>query len=270
MQNKPGKTYYVTAEDFDDAVYDCTHTKYVRDNDRYSDAAKGVHTFMESNDDTVNACAFRLDDMTKTWLKMVEPSVDWDGYQYGMLMYGGILRWLTVIGHVSEYFARTANVSGARKMLKWMGDNAIDGECGSDFVKRFLHEFKNDTEGVRVEQTRVYALAALRSVVAHELGHVCLGHCNNISDQRSLRRNDEREADLFASSIAQSMANGLPSVIGTTMVEISFTWLSRSNKPNMFGDHPNSLERVRNFIESFNAMLIGHKVTAEALTKLCR
>jgi hypothetical protein len=94
----------------------------------------------------------------------------------------------------------------------------------------------------------------------------------------SIVRNDEREADLFASSVMHSIGNGYVGAIAAVAVEVSFAWMTGSSslyvpkkdlkKPNHYASHPVSFERVRNFIESFNAVLKTSPITDKMLIKL--
>lgn len=95
-------------------------------------------------------------------------------------------------------------------------------------------------------------------VIAHELGHVCLGHCRLDSsanrDVETIRIN-ERQADGFASAIINSFSNyseDAKKVIFLAYVKNELVWtlkdkMSRQNEPYT---HPLSEERLKNAIRN--------------------
>ena len=278
MPYKPGTTYYVTEADCRTAFDQCKGCNYVSSNERYKDCADRVYLDIEWDDDHVNAGAARIDDQVRPYLQKEMPEVNWNAYDHIMLVYAGMLRWVTVMAAICEYMDRTKKIGEAKKMLIWAAERLTRGCATGDFVARFADEFGLQCDGRREEVCRIYAIAMLVGIFGHELGHMCLGHCGNYSqhEQNSLSRNNERSADMFASSIAQSLANGFAGAVGAVFVDISFLWMDGKRnklyggKQSEFATHPMSRERVEMFIDSFNTVLETSPISAKMLRKLMK
>lgn len=276
MPNKSGTSYFVTDKDCETAFAQCKACEFIADNKQYKAVVDA--TFLRvSDDDNVNAYCAHLSDAVREYLLQEYPGPDWDSYCHILNVTSGMCRWITMVAHVCEYIDRTRKMGEARKMLIWAADRLTNFEAGSDFVQRFLDEFSIHCDGRREEVVRMYAIAILVGLMGHELGHACLGHMGT-PEQKSLSRNNERCADLFASSVAQSIGNGYAGAIGAVVLDVSFVWMqgkyspyvddSTRKKPNLFKMHPVSTERVRSFIDSFNTMLVTSPITAKMLLKL--
>lgn len=273
MPNKPAKAYHLTGYDVDDALSACIRTKHVIENPAYAGPADAIFPFTIGSDFMLNAFSCVIDDRERESLKQNNPSVDWDRYKFGIVVFDGILIWMSLLGYVTDCLVRTEDIGRARKMLRWMGENLTDdGDVPSDMAERFMKKFWTDCGGDTVERTRTYSMSILYSLMGHEMGHICLGHVMSMTycDTNSLSRNDERAADLFAASIAQSMNSGYIGAICTTILDISFTWAKKNARIVRYGSHPDPTERVRNFTESFAAVLDSSRIDSKALLKLCR
>lgn len=275
MSYKPRTSYYVTDKDCEAAFAQCKSCCYVRENKHYRSIVEGTYLTVHETDD-INATCGRLTDTVRNSLMRTCPQVDWNEYTHVVTIYVGMLRWVNVVAHVCEYIDRTRKIGEAKKMLAWAAGRLTQYEAGSDFVQRFLDEFSIQCDGHREEVVRMYAIAVLVGIIGHELGHACLGHVYQ-ADQNSLSRNNERSADLFASSIAQSIGSGYAGAIGAVVAHVSFVWLAGkhsmykndgNSRKNKFMSHPVSVDRVQAFVDSFNTMLVTSPVTAKMLMKL--
>jgi len=95
--------------------------------------------------------------------------------------------------------------------------------------------------------------------LAHEAGHICLGHC---TDQPSVcdtdpevSRNQEREADSFAQSVLRSFYSldenaKKPLYVAYLKNELVWAMLDRLQRRGMASDHPLAEERLMNALKS--------------------
>ena len=79
----------------------------------------------------------------------------------------------------------------------------------------------------------MYAKTILMGVMAHECGHICLGHLPYRGQDMhcSISRNDERQADSWASAVLQSCCLGAQGAVAAVMMIILLgrTGLARGN-----------------------------------------
>ena len=278
MSYKPGTTYRVTDTDCQTAFEQCKGCSFISSNERYKDCANRVYLDIEEDDDLVNAFAAQISDQARPYLQKAFSDVNWNAYDHLLIITGGMLRWITVMAAICEYMDRTRKIGEAKKMLIWAADRLTRSCAGTDFVERFADQFGLQCDGRREEVCRIYAIAMLVGIFGHELGHMCLGHCGQTAqhEQNSVSRNNERTADMFASSIAQSLANGFAGAVGAVFVDISFLWMDGKRnklyggKQSEFATHPMSRERVEMFIDSFNTVLETSPISAKMLRKLMK
>ena len=282
MPYKPGTSYIVTEEDCENAFEQCRACPFVSKNPTYKEVSEGIFLTVAEGDE-VNAYMLALNDKWRKTLRKTYPEpVDWGEYTHLIEVSTGMLRWVTVLAHVCEYIDRTKNLREAKAMLKMATERLTSYEAGSDFVQRFLDEFKVTRDGRRDEVVRMYALATLIAIIGHEMGHACLGHCGGINrnSQNSITRNDERCADMFSSSVTQSIGNGFAGAVASAIMFVGYLWLfgkhnyatteQEVKKPRMFETHPVTLERFNGMIDSFNTMLATSPITAKMLKSLAK
>jgi len=92
--------------------------------------------------------------------------------------------------------------------------------------------------------------------IAHELGHICLGHCRDISINRNndYLRESERQADSFANQLVQSFFPyekdaKKPLFIGYIKNELVWTLMQKWDK-TIATTHPLAEERLKNAIRA--------------------
>ena len=85
----------------------------------------------------------------------------------------------------------------------------------------------------------------------------------------SISRNDERQADTFASSVIQSSCTGTVGAIGAIVSQIGFMWVHRIPDAKLrFSSHPMNIERLSQYIEDFNAILTVSHIKKKQLLGL--
>ena len=91
--------------------------------------------------------------------------------------------------------------------------------------------------------------ALLISILAHEFGHLCLGHVHGMSVNLEISRNQEREADSFASSVISSGPFAGYMVLGTVLWELVWVWLEVvTGEPAT--THPLASERLADILHA--------------------
>lgn len=98
-------------------------------------------------------------------------------------------------------------------------------------------------------KARSFASGLLIGVLAHEFGHLALGHCYGQRVNLEVSRNQEREADSFASSVISSSPFGDYLVFGTILWEAVWVWVEEATG-QVATTHPLSRERLADLIRA--------------------
>lgn len=84
----------------------------------------------------------------------------------------------------------------------------------------------------------------ITAVLAHEMGHLCLGHTTSLVRQDEVSRNMEREADSFAASLLYTLDNRAYHFVGQIMFDLMMTWQHHGYGPQTPTSHPSSRDRL--------------------------
>lgn len=214
-----------------DAVRGSMH---VRMNESYNASASKVKLQYLSDNDQINAFAARAQ----------------DGDGYLIAFYGGAVRFsrlaslavaVDMCGRpgTASRFAKTIDTGGimSRKMAM-----DIMSDCGLD-----------EAFSLPGVQTKAQAVSAgmIIGVLAHEMGHVCLGHVmgpNYYGMNQEIGRNHEREADSFASSITAATPFGEYVYEGTLFWH--YVLAQQQGNEAVESTHPLERERLENLIRA--------------------
>lgn len=101
-----------------------------------------------------------------------------------------------------------------------------------------------------VSLARSYAAAMDMFVVAHETGHLALGHTLGQTLNYDVSRNQEREADSFASSALSTSPFREYLFLGQVFVTIVFAWADAATQHERPSTHPLSRERFMNALQA--------------------
>jgi len=99
------------------------------------------------------------------------------------------------------------------------------------------------------------------AVIAHEAGHLSLGHTLGRRLNFDVSRNQEREADSFASSVLSSSPFREYLFLGQIFVTIIFSWIDYASRKSDPSTHPLGRERF------FNAMTSNSAAAREAASQ---
>lgn len=95
------------------------------------------------------------------------------------------------------------------------------------------------------------AAGLLIGILAHEYGHLALGHLYGASQTLEISRNQEREADSFASSVISSSPFGDYAVVGFILWELVWVWQEKENPGGIVAStHPLASERLADLIRA--------------------
>jgi hypothetical protein len=83
---------------------------------------------------------------------------------------------------------------------------------------------------------------AIMSVIAHEMGHICLGHVTSFNKPNEIKRNQEREADSFAQSLLLTMENRAYFFVGSIIFQLIYVWNDHGRNHELT-THPDSRDR---------------------------
>ncbi len=87
-------------------------------------------------------------------------------------------------------------------------------------------------------------------VISHELGHIALCHTLGRNVNMEISRNQEREADSFAASVASSSPFSDYIVAGGIFWWVIMAWVDAASDNTEETTHPHSQERLMDYIRS--------------------
>ena len=238
----------VTNSDLEYAFRECVESKFIRMNKIYSDAADKIIFTPAMDAEDVNAYAGKR------------------GKNYSVTLLGGLVAWVGHFAFLKTLFDMGMPLGKVVKLAEWTRikvARGIEDIQMATLTKQMVNETKFDFAKYNVESStfgerwRSTIMDIVIACLAHEIGHICLGHCDQGDGYdgtiMSANRNIERQADLFSCSIIQS-SSGVPTKgAGALLLVSSFVCID----PTYHGDgtHPDSSERVENMITSFNGIL---------------
>lgn len=105
--------------------------------------------------------------------------------------------------------------------------------------------------------------------IAHEIGHIVLHHLDTehlLNETYEISRNQERQADDFASNVLGSMSYREHVFLGHAVSSMFFCWLEETMKPGQVTTHPHSRERLENALRG-NSQAAKEAAETYGLTK---
>ncbi|MBR0055698.1 MAG: hypothetical protein IJP66_00055 [Kiritimatiellae bacterium] len=172
-------------------------------------------------------------------------------------MYAGAIRYANI---VSAAYVSSALSDAAASALpglisafaRFMADNRfqITPEAACAFAAAHgLNQIMGDPALSR--RATSFAAGLIVGILAHEYGHLALGHLYGRSATLEISRNQEREADSFASSVISSSPFGDYMVMGSILWELAWVWQEKSNPGGAVATtHPLASERLENLLRA--------------------
>lgn len=219
--------------------YVCS-SPHVTSNAQYASVTERLMFSAEAKDATINAFATIRDGNTPT-----------------IMLLGGAIRFANLVSaaYVGSMAARKGGgqnplpeitAAFGRFCLDCRGSIAPEQACR--FAEQYnLHLVMADPTLGR--KARSFASGLLIGVLAHEFGHLALGHCYGQRVNLEVSRNQEREADSFASSVISSSPFGDYLVFGTILWEAVWVWVEEATG-QVATTHPLSRERLADLIRA--------------------
>lgn len=273
MSNWNGTAYHLSEADVSSAFNAICSSELVQLRKEHC-ARLTLETRIEIRDGlSVNAFASRLNDneIKAQIPKDPEKTKGFIPQKYRIVILQGMLDWINALAVVVAILDRTGSARKARAMLKWLRKAAIMGCVGSDLLLRMWDKFHLEEDSVQEEVARMYAKTILMAVMAHECGHICLGHLPYYGQDMhcSISRNDERQADSWASAVLQSCCLGAQGAVAAVMMIIGLTWAHKISEEELrFSTHPMHMERLEHMIQTFDAMFTVSHITKKQLLEL--
>jgi len=208
---------------------------HVRMNEQYYSYAAATDFMYVHDDDTINAFAGRNDNKEKP---------------FRIVFFGGAMRFsrlaslavaVDMCGRpgTAARFARSVDMGGQMSPARAL---AVMSECGLDEMFTL--------PGVKAKAQAVSS-GMIIGILAHEMGHVCLGHVVGPSyydSNQEIGRNHEREADSFASSI--TAANPFGEYVYEGMLFWHYVLAQQEGNEAVASTHPLERERLENLIRA--------------------
>lgn len=208
---------------------------HVRMNEQYYSYADATEFLYIHNDDRINAFAGRNDKKDKP---------------FRIVFLGGAMRFsrmaslavaVDICGRpgTASRFARSIEMGGTISPARAM---EVMSECGLDEMFTL--------PGARAKAQAVSS-GMIIGILAHEMGHVCLGHVlgpNYYESNPEIGRNHEREADSFASSI--TAANPFGEYVYEGMLFWNYVLAKQEGNQAVASTHPLGRERLENLIRA--------------------
>lgn len=124
------------------------------------------------------------------------------------------------------------------------------------------------TDETLVRRALSHASGMIGGIIAHELGHLALGHTLGQAANLEVSRNQEREADSFASSVISTSVFSDPLVEGMLLWELAWVWSDYAGGREVATTHPLSRERLLDFIRANETIARGLGIALDSIQDL--
>jgi len=215
---------------------------FVTENLQYRERLQSVDFAYIATNDVVNAFSGRR----------VEEKDGKQGLAFHTIFLGGAARYARMVGLAAA--VQDAGKSGCLKRFISHMPPYMCGRCNEEECIAYLRRSGIDASiaDASIRQRAIsYSSGTIVSVIAHESGHHALGHLLSTAEKSNLEidRNQEREADSFASSVISASPFGEYIFAGTLFWHYAVAMQSDGNS-DISRDHPLSKERFENFVRA--------------------
>ena len=235
---------------------------YITRNPLYSELTRNTRLYYVPRDDQVNAFSSAADPFEKEGAPT-------------MIVLGGAVRFSRLVGAVLATDERDPEESDRVETLLNSFQRRFRQENGNLSIELFCN-ILDDCEvpeaafhdGAWIARAKSISSGILLGVLAHETGHLALGH--SFSDETNLeaRRNMEREADSVAFSIASTASfGGEEMFFGNFLFHFFFAMFENADGSGGLSDHPDSRERLFNLLRAHPDFAFRFGITEEDLKR---
>ncbi|MBQ5530941.1 MAG: hypothetical protein IIT98_02930, partial [Kiritimatiellae bacterium] len=174
------------------------------------------------------------------------------GIAFRTTFFGGAARYARLVGLAAAL--QDAGHAGMLKTLVAAMPRSFCSRCNANECAKFIAD-NGLSIAIADEKTRLraisYSSGTIAYVIAHECGHHALGHLLSFAGKPNLEisRNQEREADSFASSVISASPFGEYMFAGTLFWSYALAKQS-DDVSGSGGSHPLWKERFENFVRA--------------------
>lgn len=248
-----------TAEDIQQITQFVFYSLHVQHNPLYKTRAGQTTLKYLEGEDTVNAFAT---DLHIQGIDADPPMI---------VIFGGLAR-ATRLAGIALGVDRTFGTEESRQLLvrtiRYIGGSIVENGGGFP-LSDAMEIFRDLKSWEAARKARSYAAAMNMAVIAHELGHIALGHTLGRQANLEVSRNQEREADSFASSVASASPFSDYIVAGGIFWWVILTWVEAAAGAAGETTHPRSRERLMDYIranrDQADALGIDENIIADFL-----
>ena len=223
--------------------------EHVSENLAYQSATANVHFYHDPSDCEVNAFATIVDDHRK----QLWPT---------MMVKGGAGRFARIVGA-----ALTENPDiDVDALLTILGRSPqISNEGALEFLRDGLKiPLSRYSDEAWLAQAKLVSRGILMGILAHETGHLALGHVWSWQKNKERNRNQEREADSFAHSIGSGTADAESMFLGQFLFHYAYAIVQGPNgAADRESTHPYAEERLYNLIRDNRSISEKYGITEE-------
>ena len=222
------------------------HSPHVQGNQHYrSRAASTSFTFDSASEicDEVNAFA--------TDSQAALDALGMGAKAPAVVLFGGLVRSTTLCGcAIAAESTRKKRILGpffqhlGKQIIKGAGE--LREEAAQEIYAKWEFDKLEDVRARRMSQS--FAVAMNSVIVAHELGHIALGHTLGQQQNMGVSRNQEREADLFASSVITTSPFAGYIVPASVCWWCIMAWVDHSGRTTKERTHPFAEDRLFAFL----------------------
>ncbi len=257
----PGFSAEPTAEEIQQVAQFVFHSTHVQSNPLYRERAAATTLRYLPQDTVVNAFAT---DQAIPELEADPPVI---------VLLGGMAR-ATSVASTGLGLYRTDKSGASRDalilLIRAMGERIVRncGTLGLQEAEDLLSglPLEMDDEGKEtLRRARSFEAAMVMAVVAHELGHVVLGHTLGKTLNLEISRNQEREADSFASSVASASPFSDYIVAGGLFWWVILTWVEAVAGSHEETTHPYSRDRLMDYLRANRSQAVAMGLTRETI-----
>ena len=242
---------YTTEQDINLLFEMVRNSSYVSTNLDYDRKGKETSIMFSKEDNMVNA-----------WAR------SYSEHEHEITMLNGICNSIKMtaiaLAHFKEYGEEGGGIGRLALCMRWLGHKIVETnyKFPISVLQEGINEMEYDADDAIISmESKSYAAGGILSVIAHELGHICLSHTLAGCVNNETSRNDERQADLFGCSVSATTPFASHIVLATLFVEIVFNWMHGSTQ--IATTHPASSERIYNTINAHDGVLKALGITKE-------
>lgn len=233
---------------------------HVSENLAYANATRDVRFYHDPSQDTINAFATVVD----SWHRE-EPE-----FWPSIMVCGGAGRFARVIGAALTELGDELDIDALLGALGSVG--SLDNEQARLILAEALHvPMERYSDPAWLSRAKGVSRGILMSILAHETGHIALGHVWAWQKNTERNRNQEREADSFAHSIASGTADAEIMFFGNFLFHYAYAINEgRDENSAMAQTHPYAEERLYNLIRDNKSIADLYGITETEIREQLR